>query len=377
MKKKIRILFAIESLHLGGAEKSLVTLLSNLDFSVVEADLLIFSRGGVFEKLVPSQVNVIGGNYPSFSLGRRVLYKLGKKIRYGDLHEAQLFWKIIKSRVARLNKEYDVAIAYNQQFVSYFVASCVRADRKYAWMNTLYGKARYNPDFDWPYFNKLDAVVAVSPEALAELDLAFSRRNYPLKTLMIKDIIETQTIEKQSLDKAPITFLTDVINLVTVCRLDASKGLYLALGAAEILKSRGYQFRWYIIGEGPERAGLELVLKSKGLTEYVFLPGGTANPYPYMRSCDIYVQTSLVEGLGMTVIEAVVLRKPVVCTNFSTASSIVADQDILTDFTPQSIADGVATFIDDPGKMIRSGGSSKRIDADKTVSLEKFYSLLS
>src|SRR5690606_36632253 len=97
--------------------------------------------------------------------------------------------------------EYDVAIAYNQQFVSYFVATCVKAQRKYAWMNTLYGRAKYNPVFDWPYFKKFDAMVAVSPEALEELDSAFRKQQYALKTLMIKDIIESHIIAKQSLEE--------------------------------------------------------------------------------------------------------------------------------------------------------------------------------
>ena len=122
--------------------------------------------------------------------------------------------------------------------------------------------------------------------------------------------------------------------------------------------------------------GLEKVIKARGLTEYIFLPGATDNPYPYMKTCTIYVQTSLVEGLGMTVIEAVALQKPVVCTNFKTASSIVTAQDIITSMEAPSIAEGICIYLKYPEKMIRTGCGASQITKDKTVSLATFNSLL-
>ena len=54
MKKKL--LFVIESLTLGGAEKSLVTLLNLLDYSKYDVDLLLFAHGGAFQQLLPPEV---------------------------------------------------------------------------------------------------------------------------------------------------------------------------------------------------------------------------------------------------------------------------------------------------------------------------------
>lgn len=51
MKK--RLLFVIDSLGIGGAEKSLVTLLNCIDYNKFDVDLQLFSRGGAFEKYVP------------------------------------------------------------------------------------------------------------------------------------------------------------------------------------------------------------------------------------------------------------------------------------------------------------------------------------
>ena len=53
------ILFIIESLHCGGAEKSIVTLLQNIDYNEYQVDLILIKKGGEFEKFVPKEVNVI------------------------------------------------------------------------------------------------------------------------------------------------------------------------------------------------------------------------------------------------------------------------------------------------------------------------------
>ena len=57
MKKNI--IFVIDSLHCAGAEKSLITLLSLLDYSVYNVDLQLFGYGGVLEELIPKEVNLL------------------------------------------------------------------------------------------------------------------------------------------------------------------------------------------------------------------------------------------------------------------------------------------------------------------------------
>ena len=64
---KKRLFFVIDSLGVGGAEKSLVTLLNLLDYSRYEVDLQLFAYGGVFERFLPREVNVLPPlDYDSF-----------------------------------------------------------------------------------------------------------------------------------------------------------------------------------------------------------------------------------------------------------------------------------------------------------------------
>lgn len=80
MKKKL--LFVIDSLAIGGAEKSLVSLLNMIDSSKYEIDLLLFKRGEDFEKYVPAYVHILHApeyfrfiNNEGFSVRKNILYK--------------------------------------------------------------------------------------------------------------------------------------------------------------------------------------------------------------------------------------------------------------------------------------------------------------
>lgn len=56
---KPKILFVLDSLRIGGAEKSLITLLSLLDYEKYEVDLQLITRTGKFLSYVPQEVNVL------------------------------------------------------------------------------------------------------------------------------------------------------------------------------------------------------------------------------------------------------------------------------------------------------------------------------
>ena len=54
--RKKKLLFVIDSLGIGGAEKSLVTLLNLMDYTQCEVHLQTFASGGEFEQLLPKEV---------------------------------------------------------------------------------------------------------------------------------------------------------------------------------------------------------------------------------------------------------------------------------------------------------------------------------
>ena len=70
-----------------------------------------------------------------------------------------------------------------------------------------------------------------------------------------------------------------------------------------------------IFGEGELRAALERQVKELRLEKHVLLPGFRADVLQLMKSADVFVMSSVTEGLGSTVLDAMAMRLPVVATN--------------------------------------------------------------
>ncbi|SKB95987.1 Glycosyltransferase involved in cell wall bisynthesis [Soonwooa buanensis] len=373
------LVFVIESLHLGGAEKSLVTLLQNLDYSQYKVDLITFHSGGFFRDMVPEEVNQIDIVFPRLSLKDRFVYALQRKIG-SKRHHAQKFWPLVKKYFSRLDKEYDIAIAYNQGFATYFVHDFVQANMKYAWLNTDYQKAGYAIGFDYPFYKDYDKVITVSPQAEQSLKASLQNVGKQLDIEVIKDISDVNMIQQQANQDLKIDFDGTKINIVSVGRLVEYKAFDLAVDACKILVDKNYPIQWYVVGEGNERASLEEKIKSSNLTANFYLLGADPNPYPYMKACDIYVQTSLFEGLGLTVIEAAILHKPIVCTDFPTAHGILKHNEtgLIVDMNAEAVAHHIERLIVDRDlsqRFVRNLENNSSLD--KETSLVKINELFS
>lgn len=376
MKRKI--VFVIESLHLGGAEKSLVTLLQNLDSAVYDVELLTIVEGGFFKDKVPAWVRWEVIPSAPITLYQRINYFLQKKLSRKK-HHAQLLWPIIAKNYTKRAQQYDVAIAYGQGFPTYFVNKKLIADKKYAWLNTDYTKAGYHIQSDYSIYHNFNKIIAVSDEAKESFFQVLSHFGKTLEVEVIKDISDTIRILEQANSQLKFRFDSKKINILSVGRLAASKGFALAIEACKILKGKGYPIHWYIVGEGTERSSLEKQIANNNLEKSFSLVGADTNPYPYMKACDIYVQTSLFEGLGLTVIEAAILQKPIVCTNFPTAYGILKDGEtgLIAEMTAESIAENIERLINDDNlrnQLVKN--LSLQENDDKEKSLQQINELL-
>ena len=72
-----------------------------------------------------------------------------------------MHWKIFGNSLSPLTENYDVAIAYSQGFSTFFTATKINANKKYAWINIDYKKAGYNIEFDLPYYKEFNSLVTV------------------------------------------------------------------------------------------------------------------------------------------------------------------------------------------------------------------------
>lgn len=394
-----KVLIVIESLICAGAEKSLVTLLNMLDYSKYEVDLQLFSYGGEFEELLPKEVNLLP-ELPYFSFTKeplkslllrrknkkeikmlcsRLWYSIAlRKRRYNNAEKAVLFWKNTKSCFSKSERNYDVAIAYAQCAPTFYVVDCVNAKKKYAWVNAIYKPDKDFREFNIRYYKAIDKIVCVSDDAHKIFDNHFPE--LASKSCIIYDINDAKFIEKMADLKSEAAMEMDFVGLkiLTVGRLDPQKGYDIAIEAGKILKNHNIDYKWYILGRGSLEKQLKNQIEEENLTDnFVFL-GTRANPYPYFKLSDIYVQTSKFEGFGLAIAEARMLNIPVVTTRFSAvyAQMIDGSNGLVVDMDGESVANGIESLIQNHKLYEKIRDFQKREKKGNPEEIVKIYKLL-
>ena len=170
------------------------------------------------------------------------------------------------------------------------------------------------------------------------------------------------------------------INILTVARLVIDyKGYDIAIKTAKILKENGYKFKWYVVGDGPDKVKISSLIDEYDVKDCFILLGKRENPYPYMKNCDIYVQPSRREGFGLTVVEAKILNKPIVCTNFNTAKELIENENdgLISGNNEEELYLSIRRYIDDiilRNKVINTLENNLKYNSIDEI--YKIYSLL-
>jgi len=102
-------------------------------------------------------------------------------------------------------------------------------------------------------------------------------------------------------------------------RLSEQKGFAYLIEAAAILKKSRNDLVFAISGEGKLEEELKTQIKAAGLEDSFVLLGFTANIFPYLKGCDLFVLASLFEGMPNVVMEAMGMKKPVITTDVNGA----------------------------------------------------------
>ncbi len=177
-----KILFVMESLRIGGAEKSLVTILSLLDKNKYDISLYLFRQEGVFMNQIPKGITVIPISHEDLlqknfktdwityllkGKFKRSFYSLKWLVncfisKYIKHKEEYIGWEISSHLYSDIPGAYDVAIGFMEKKSTYFVVDHVKAKKKIAFMHTDYDAIPHDIKLDEKYYKKLDYLVAVS-----------------------------------------------------------------------------------------------------------------------------------------------------------------------------------------------------------------------
>ena len=344
---KRKVLFLIESLVGGGAEKILTTLVQHIDGKKFDVTVCAISGGGKYEGVVRENVKYYAILKEPVDKNRLNIlwYKIKHHLVYRWL---PLSW-VYRWFVPQGN---DVEVAYVEGFTTKLLSHSIsKKARKYAWVHCNMQMDHWTTlvyaslDEEVNAYNKYDKVCCVSNTALKGFEKTIMGVRVERDTMY--NPINSKEIRNMASEGTRVEHVRPL--LVTVGRLEHQKGYDRLVRIAKHLVDDGLKFELWILGVGSQEADLKQYIQENHLEECVKLLGFHTNPYKYIVQGDLFVCSSRSEGYSTAVTEALILGIPVITTDCSGMAELLKDGEcgIITENDEGAFYEGVKRLLKD------------------------------
>ena len=398
-----KILFVINTLGYGGAERAMLDLFPVLGSEKYEISLFVLTGQGELVHEVPEYVQLINDKYNDASVltgeGRKVLMKnvlkagIGKGLfvrrasylrknlrnmkKKGRVQPDKLCWRILSDGAPVQKDEYDLAVAYLEGGATYYVADHVKAKKKAAFVHIDYGKAGYGRELDLGCYDSFDHIFTVSDEVKEHFLEVYPE--YEEKLSVFHNMVNQDRIRRMAEQGEDFDDDFNGYRILTIGRLTEQKRYDIAIEAlAQLKKICDAPVRWYVLGEGELRESLEQQIRDSGLENDFLLLGVKSNPFPYCKQSDFYVHATGFEGKSIAIQEAQTLGKPILATDCSGNREQIEDgvDGRLCPLTPEDISKQLLWMIEHPEECRSYGEKAKEKVLYHTRGLEEFLELI-
>ena len=307
------IAFFLMDLGGGGAEKVMLSLAGGFAEKGLKVDLVLVKLEGEYLSIISPKVRVINFSSPRLITSLPLLVKYLKQNRpkvlisaLEDPNTLSLLAKIL----ARVPTRIIVTLHNNLSII------CKESNQL---------KRKLTPFFIRGLFPFADAVVSVS-QGVANDAARLSRLSSEKIKVIYNPIFSSDLLEKFHEPVNHPWFLENQPSVILgVGRLTKQKDFSTLIRAFALVKKQ-YPIRLMILGQGEELPDLESLVKQLDLVDDVAFPGFVANPYAYMKKAKMLVMSSIFEGFGNVLVEAMIAGTQVVSTDCESGpSEILAD----------------------------------------------------
>jgi len=332
----VRVLFLINNLAGGGAERVLVNLVNELSKGSYEITVRTLADVGENKK----------------NLSDRIKYEYVYKKEFKGLNYLYLLpHKYIYNKVA--GGEFDVIIVYLHGVLTRIVSYAPNKQRTIAYLHANMEKSPFMKQLGdreriKECFKNYNRIVAVSEEVKD----SFVRVSGIQENVCVKyNTFSTENIRKKSEDVVDDKkIIKGDINLCSVGKLESVKGYMRLLKVIKRLIDEKMDVCLNLIGEGNERKELEKYIYDNNLHNNVLLVGFDINPYKYIKRSNLFVCSSYSEGFSSVVAESLILGVPVLTTDCAGMKELLGANDeygIIVNNDEEGLYEGVKKLVKD------------------------------
>ncbi|MEI4829866.1 glycosyltransferase [Bacillus sp. FJAT-53711] len=312
-----KVLFLIYQLVGGGAEKVMVDIVNHMDKTQYDITVMTVIDCTKDKHLLHDEIKY-RYIFKDFLKCDRLFFKLMKSATPQFLHS--LFIK----------EKYDIEISALEGIPSKIISgnnsmetkkiSIIHADSEnIAWPSGRYKNFKQEEDS----YNSFDKLIFVSKNTKKNFVNKFNIDEN--KTVVIHNPFDINHIIKKSQEEVTDYKQEEGFLFISVGRLEKVKGFNRLIEAFNEVYKTYPKIKLLIIGEGSEKDNLSKQIREFKLENNIELLGYRENPYKYINLCDSYICSSLSEGLSSSVIEAMIINKPIVTTDCGGMDEILLD----------------------------------------------------
>lgn len=342
-----KILILNYGLHISGVSRVLVNLANALAERGYDVTIKLETEDDTLQNLLSPKIKVL------LFLDKPLIFRMGARgfLRYYYFWKKRIFKMSPEKQYKKIVKEkYDVEIAFNRGAAARIISASTNKNcKKLVWVHTDMMKsdsylAGFTSDEEAKIaYQKFDKIVCVSETVKKSVFERWGLKNNVVVRYNINDekLIKNSKAEKRN----------SIFTIVAIGRLSAPKAYDIMLNACKMLNDDNIEYELWIIGDGEDKDKI-LKLKNKLKLNNVKLLGAKNNPYSYLNMADLYVSSSIYEGLSTTAIEALIAEKPIVVTDCTGMRDILGDSEygLVVDIDAKSLYNGIKQMIND-GKL--------------------------
>jgi glycosyltransferase involved in cell wall biosynthesis len=362
-KRKIKVLFRLRSLEMGGVPRVILDLLRNLMLNLYQGELI---------KEIPADIKLI-------------VVEKGKEQMSSNLffQKLQLLWRRLKLEVydkfpsvlyqLKVPEQYDIEVASGYAEFDMVLSSPNKNSRKIAWFHTdvTYDVNQNRARERIETMKKFDHVIFCAAHIRNVIEKYYNV-TYPSSSVVYNAIHVNDVKEKaQEFD----VDYKDLIKPVfcSVGRLHSRKGYHNLVNIHRRLIDDGFEHSIVVLGDGEEKNNLTEQISQLGVEGSFKLLGTKINPYPYMKNADYFVLPTRSEAYPLVVNEALALEKPIISTNVGGIPEMIENgvDGILVNDDEQEIYDAMKKVFIQPELLEKIKQNTK--ESYKKLDSQKIY----